>query len=83
MYFFTSNMFPVIVVVVVFFFHRVMEDRRLRTIKYYYRGNLPGFLIYLSVQQLRLLIILMRRFFSVKNPLKSTIITTDLCFIPT
>ena len=48
-------MFLVIVVVVVFFvFHRVMEDRRLRTIKYYYHGNAPGFVIYLSVQQLRL-----------------------------
>ena len=48
-------MFLVIVVVVVFFvLHRVMEDRRLRTIKYYYHGNAPGFVIYLSVQQLRL-----------------------------
>lgn len=48
-------MFLVIVVVIVFFvFHRVMEDRRLRTIKYYYHGNAPGFVIYLSVQQLRL-----------------------------
>ena len=48
-------MFLVIaVVVVVVFFHRVMEDRRLRTIKYYYHGNAPGFVIYLSVQQLRL-----------------------------
>ena len=44
----------VVVVVVVVFFHRVMEDRRLRTIKYYYHGNAPGFVIYLSVQQLRL-----------------------------
>ena len=48
-------MFLVIVVVIFFcVFHRVMEDRRLRTIKYYYHGNAPGFVIYLSVQQLRL-----------------------------
>ena len=49
-------MFPVIVVfvVVVVFFHRVMKDKRLRTIKYYYRGGGADFLIYLSVQQLRL-----------------------------
>ena len=44
----------IVVVVVVVVFHRVMEDRRLRTIKYYYHGNAPGFVIYLSVQQLRL-----------------------------
>ena len=58
----------IVVVVVVVVFHRVMEARRLRTIKYYYRGDAPDFLIYLSVQQLRLFVLYLNAGIFVKNP---------------